>query len=95
MMAVSRVGPRFKPASRRLISCFQSCMYDSELRIKARVFTTYMAIRKLQWIYSYRRATSGSTFVARQAGTKQASSATAVSNNAMLAKVAGSVALTP
>jgi hypothetical protein len=40
-------------------------------------------------------ATSGSTFVARQAGTKQAASATITSNNAMPPNVAGSVALTP
>src|SRR5215470_9207473 len=33
MMAVSRVGPSFTPASRRLISCFQSGIFRSRYAI--------------------------------------------------------------
>src|SRR5437870_5578550 len=46
-------------------------------------------------IHSYLSATSGSTFVARCAGTRQARTATAKSSNATLIKVKGSTALTP
>src|SRR5262245_52508847 len=46
-------------------------------------------------IYSVLRATIGSTFVARRAGTSVASNATPTSDNATPAKVAGSVAHTP
>src|SRR5690349_21838799 len=42
--------------------------------------------------YSHLSATIGSTFAARRAGIQQAASATAASNNAIDAKVAGSVA---
>src|SRR5262245_122509 len=45
--------------------------------------------------YSHRKAIIGSTFAARRAGTKQASSATIVNNNATTMNVTGSVALTP
>jgi len=45
--------------------------------------------------YSYRRATSGSTFVARRAGNQQAIKATNVSSEAMTSNVTGSVTLTP
>src|SRR5262245_44226047 len=45
--------------------------------------------------YSCLRAITGSTFVARRAGRSAASSATAVSNSVITAKVNGSVALTP
>jgi hypothetical protein len=46
-------------------------------------------------VYSPRNATIGSTFVARRAGRKQASNATAMSSRTGAANVAGSVALTP
>src|ERR1043165_7643177 len=49
----------------------------------------------LIFFYSQRNATSGSTLVARQAGIRQASRATRVSNRAIAVKVNGSVALTP
>ena len=55
----------------------------------------HSALRTPHSDHSCRNAISGSTFVARQAGTKQASSATPVSNKAITVKVTGSVALTP
>ena len=45
--------------------------------------------------HSYRSAVSGSTFVARHAGTQQANSATTESKTAITTNVSGSVALTP
>ncbi len=45
--------------------------------------------------YSARRATSGSTFVARRAGMEHASSAMLTNMTAAATKVAGSVAVTP
>jgi len=45
--------------------------------------------------HSYRSAIIGSTFVARCAGSQQASNATTVSNSAITMNVNGSVALTP
>src|SRR5262245_47213401 len=45
--------------------------------------------------YSCLNATSGSTLVARHAGTRQAAIATAASSDAMAANVTGSVGLTP
>jgi len=45
--------------------------------------------------YSYRKATTGATLVARRAGTKVATSATAASKNTTPIKVTGSPALTP
>lgn len=46
-------------------------------------------------VYSYLSATIGSTFVARRAGTKLASSATATSSSDTTAKLKGSVGVTP
>jgi len=45
--------------------------------------------------HSLRRAISGSTFVARRAGTQQASSATITNSADTAANVSGSVAFTP
>src|SRR5215510_13226252 len=45
--------------------------------------------------YSYLSAIIGSTFIARQAGTKLAASETPMSSDEISKKVAGSVALTP
>jgi len=44
--------------------------------------------------HSHRRATIGSTFVARRAGSQQANKATSAKSDAIKAKVDGSVALT-
>src|SRR6185369_10105238 len=46
------------------------------------------------WSYSYRSATSGSTFVARSAGTRHAMKATANNNTATTPNVIGSLAVT-
>jgi hypothetical protein len=45
--------------------------------------------------YSYRRATSGSTFAARRAGNQQAISATSISNEPVTINVSGSLSLIP
>jgi hypothetical protein len=45
--------------------------------------------------YSYRRATSGSTFAARRAGNQQAISVTSVSNEPVTINVNGSLSLIP
>jgi hypothetical protein len=45
--------------------------------------------------HSYRRATSGSTFVARRAGMKLASNTTTLSKQGTTTNVGGSVAFTP
>ena len=45
--------------------------------------------------YSWRNATSGSTFVARRAGMKQETNATASSSKVIATRVGGSVACTP
>src|SRR5262245_18951998 len=55
--------------------------------------TPFVGQRKL--LQSQRRATSGSTFVARRAGIQHASNATTISDNAITMNVSGSVALTP
>ena len=52
-------------------------------------------VNQIIQFYSDRKATSGSTFVARSAGIQQASSATNVNNSVMAPNVIGSTALTP
>jgi hypothetical protein len=51
--------------------------------------------RRAPVFYSHLKATSGSTFAARRAGTQQATSVTTISNAATPANTNGSVALTP
>src|SRR6266508_5441932 len=74
----------------------QPCQPPSDLWFPVRhvCFSFSALLLDASAAHSQRNATSGSTFVARRAGTKQASKATAMSSSAIAANVAGSVALT-
>lgn len=63
--------------------------------MQQRVFDTTFGSTGFAAPYSYRKATTGATLVARRAGTKVATSATAASTSATPMKVSGSPALTP
>src|SRR5262245_6836818 len=82
----------------------QSDRSDKDLNIgatddKSRVHRPALSLRQPlnahhSAAHSHRSATSGSTFVARRAGTKQASRATNANSNAITVNVSGSVGLT-
>src|ERR1051326_7114628 len=75
------------------ISC--SVTNITEKRIHNHTLVKISSCRSTGLNYSYRSATIGSTFVARRAGTKQATSATIVSSAAVTPNVSGSLGCTP
>jgi hypothetical protein len=95
-LTASKDNPLAKSRSRRFIFIFIFLLHDFlPASFAAAPAFVDVAFPADSANHSHRKATSGSTFVARRAGIQQASSATRSNSSAIAANVSGSVALVP